>query len=327
MMLSTRTKPIHIDVHGPPSYTPARLKILCATDLSSKSEPAIRRALSLAQTLDGQVMLLHVVDSKLTMRLAGRRAERAHSALQWHARRHAHLRVAPELSVRVGDAHSTIARVAKNWNADLIVLGAHTKRRAQILRWTTAERIVHSAKRPVLVVNSDADRDYRGVTFVARNDIGLFVQAADQFDLFSTAHVSVAPHAAMIDRIACLFGSIMRRTWPMLAMSLQALVHRRSQRIIDDAGLHLLGFELVGGAQSARTLLSHIKKDSDPQLLVAAIGRSSMLTGALPRSAASLALRTRACDVLVASTASLRQILHSPVFSPRSDDACEDAVG
>src|SRR5690606_24095422 len=115
-------------VHTPPQRAAFRPKILCATDLSSKSEYAVARAMNLSEALGGRTLLLHVVGNDVPLRLAGRRADRAHSALQWHARQFAHLRVKPELSVRLGPPYATIARAALSWGADLVVLGLHRSR-------------------------------------------------------------------------------------------------------------------------------------------------------------------------------------------------------
>jgi nucleotide-binding universal stress UspA family protein len=321
MLLSTRREPTQVSVHVPPPSVGDRPKILCATDLSPRSEEAVRRALSLCDALGGQALLLHVVDSDVPMRLAGRRAERAYSALRWLARQFAYLRAQAELSVRIGPAYATIARAARTWGADLIVIGAHRTTSAGGLTWSTAERIAHRAGRPVLVVNTDASRDYSGVMFAARKSLGSFVQLADRFDLFDTAHVSVVPHSSQTDRMLQRLTEWAKSAQAALSARLQALVHRRSRRAIEEAGLHLLGFEILSGRPTPHSLLARMKKARGPQLLVAATNRRSLIMRTLARTTAILALRTKVCDVLVASEACARRMHQGRV--KLSADVCE----
>jgi nucleotide-binding universal stress UspA family protein len=322
MLLSTRKEPRQVSVHVPPPSAVDRLKILCATDLSPRSEEAVRRALSLSEALGAEALLLHIVDSDVPMRLAGRRAERAHTALRWLARQFSHLRVQPELSVRIGHPYTTVARAARSWHADLIVIGAHRTASAGGLTWSSAERIAHRAGRPVLVVNTDASRDYGGVMFAARKSLGSFVQLADRFDLFDTAHVSIVPHLSLTDRILRQLAEWTKSACASHSARLQQLIYRRSRRTIEQAGLHLLGFEIVSGRSTPHSLLARIKKAKGPQLFVAATDRRSLIVRTLARTTAILALRTGVCDVLVASDACARRMHQSGGFR-FSADACE----
>jgi nucleotide-binding universal stress UspA family protein len=321
MLLSTKKEPRQVSVHVPPS-TVDRPKILCATDLSPRSDEAVRRTLSLCETLGGQALLLHIVDSEVPMRLAGRRAERAHAALSWLARQYSHLRAQPELSVRIGHPYTTIARAARAWDADLIVIGAHRTASAGGLTWSTAERIAHRAGRPVLVVNTDASRDYSGVMFAARKSLGSFVQLADRFDLFDTAHVSIVPHLSLTDRTLRQLAEWTKSARASYSTRLQQLIRRRSQGAIEQAGLHLLGFEIVSERSTPHSLLARIKKARGSQLLVTAADRRSLIVRALARTTAILALRTRACDVLVAPTSVVRR-LHRDGSARSSVELCE----
>ncbi len=317
MMLSANRQPTQYALHAPPSRAAFRPKILCATDLSSKSEYAIARAMNLSEALDGRALLLHVVGDDVPLRLTGRRADRAQSALQWHARQFAQLRVKPELSVRVGPPYATIARAALSWGADLVVLGLHRSRLSNPLAWSTAERIAHRVRRPVLVINTDAKRDYNAVTFVAGRSASLGVQLADQFDLFSTAHVSFVPFLPTRERAALRLAQ-----WPRgnasLAQRLNRFVNRSTREAIEDAGLHLMGFEILGADATPRALMSRIKKGKKPQLLVAGVSRNPLRLRSLPRLSALSALRTRVCDVLLFPERSAHEILRAPTFSAES---------
>ena len=333
MMLTTNAKPSQVFLHEAPSYVPTGFRILCATDLSPRSEHAIERAMRLSEALGAKCMLLHIVAEDVPMRLTGRRAERAQATLEWHLRRLAYRRVEASVSVRVGDPYSTIVRVAKEWGADLIVLGSHRRRSADTLILSTAERISQRARRPVLVVNADARHDYSGVTFVAREHIGLYVQLADQFELFDAAHVSVVPHVSTLDRVALAcsgaINSPINSHESGLSSQLYRRVQRRAQRRtqawIEEAGLHLLGFEIVARPITARLLLSRVTKGKGPQLLVAGVNRAFTFSRSLARLAAGRAVRTGACDVLLASDKAARAVLRLPRFGEQ--ETCEDKPG
>ncbi len=308
MLLTANSTPERVAIHVVPTQSAVRPRILCAMDLSSRSELALKRAVRLCDSVDGQLMLLHVVADDVPLRLAGRRAERAQTALEWYAKELRHLRRAPELSVRIGAPYSTIARAAREWGADLIVVGRPRKRSASLLRYTSAERIAHGRRAPVLVVNSEARGDYRGVTFYARRSLELFVQLADRFDLYDTAHVAVASPASRVVDLAHGLAALPGIRNIALATAIRHRTHRRAQRMFEDAGIHLLGFEIVTGRPTPRKLLARIKQANRPQLLVTAVNRTSLLTRARQRTLALLALRTQACDVLITSHTHLQQI-------------------
>jgi nucleotide-binding universal stress UspA family protein len=311
MLLSASRPAAKLVLHETPKYSAPKLRILCATDLSPRSEPAIERALRLAHTLSAECMLLHVVSDDVALRIAGRRAERGHTALQWHVRQFASLKVDPKISVRVGDPYETIARAASDWDAHLIVLG--TQRRRSIAKGrTSAERISHRVRRPVLIVNSRASREYSSVMFAAAKNVGPYVQLADQLAMLDTAHVSVVPHVGRTDRAALFISRRLGSRGSKLATALQHRMHRRMQTWIEEAGLHLLAFEIVSRPTKPRALLARLTKKAGPQLLVVPAKRTALFGSNLASSAASIALRTSACDVLLGCEASTRSALLSP---------------
>lgn len=144
-----------------------KLRVLCATDLRTRSDFALQRTLSLVAASNAQSLLLHVVDAEKPLRLAGRMADRAHNALAWRVRQWGQLIEPPDISVRIGRSHRLMAQVARDWCADLIVLGSYRPRTADWLFGTTAERLAVTARCAVLVVNADPAAAYAAVTFAA----------------------------------------------------------------------------------------------------------------------------------------------------------------
>jgi nucleotide-binding universal stress UspA family protein len=310
-MLSSNQRTSKLVLHEAPKYAPPKLKILCATDLSPRSEAAVARALRLAHTLGADCMLLHVVSDDVALRLAGRRAERAHSALHWQARHFASLRVEPEISVRVGDPYQTIARAAQAWDPHLIVLGRQRRRPVTRARRTSAEWLSHRVGRPVLIVNSFAERQYSSVMFAGAQNIGPYVRLIDQLAMLDAAHISVVPPLRYADRVALFISRALDSNSKLLSV-LQRRIHRGTQRWIEEAGLHLMGFEIVSRPTKPRGLLARLTQKATPQLLVVPMTRTGMFGRGLANTSAAIALRTNACDVLLASEESARAALLSP---------------
>jgi len=151
-------------------------RVLAATDLSAPARHAADRAASLARTLGATLDLVHVAQTPPLEWLAGvvdglprdlpqRWAADAEAALDALAaalqRRHG---IGVGVHLATGALLGEIARVADATSADLIVLGA---RGASFVRHlvlgSTAERLVSTATRPMLVVKQMAHAPYASV--------------------------------------------------------------------------------------------------------------------------------------------------------------------
>ncbi|GEO13661.1 universal stress protein [Microvirga aerophila] len=139
------------------------MHILAATDFSTRSQRALRRAGLLARDSGADLTLVHVVDDDqpsdlvaLESREAGRILGEQTGAI-------------PELCglrsralVVEGDPFDGIVRAAASTGADLVVMGAHRKQLLRdILIGTTIERVIRTGPFPVLMVNREVDRPYR----------------------------------------------------------------------------------------------------------------------------------------------------------------------
>ncbi|MEI8715402.1 universal stress protein [Mesorhizobium sp. ISC11] len=141
------------------------MKILAATDFSTRSLRALRRAGLVARDVSAELTLVHVVDDdqpadilELERREAQRYLEEQMASI-------------PELqglrcrsTVVAGDPFDGILKAAAASSADLIVMGAHRK---QLLRdifvGTTIERVIRTGPRPVLMVNAEVEHSYKKV--------------------------------------------------------------------------------------------------------------------------------------------------------------------
>jgi nucleotide-binding universal stress UspA family protein len=142
---------------------PTFRKLLATTDFSRQSEAGVAYAASLARRLDAVVVLLYVVEDELPPLLIGVSEDRRRSILEEHRGEAAdrllayateHMRgVAVRPQVRVGPPARRIVEVAGEEQVDLIVMASRGYGPlGQVLLGSTAERVLHHAPCPVLVV-------------------------------------------------------------------------------------------------------------------------------------------------------------------------------
>jgi universal stress protein E len=140
--------------------------IVAATDFSSRSQRAFRRAGLLARQTGADLTLVHVVDDDQPEAMVEFERQEADKFLNEQIDTLAELRGLPcQAVVTTGEAFDGILRAAEKARADLIVMGSHRK---QILRdifvGTTIERVIRAGPYPVLMVNADSGQPYRSVT-------------------------------------------------------------------------------------------------------------------------------------------------------------------
>jgi nucleotide-binding universal stress UspA family protein len=135
--------------------------ILAATDLSTRSDRAVQRALRLSAKLKLPCRIVSVVDNDMPDDML---ADRVKDVTQRLDRFIGSLAVPDQevtSSVVAGDPHQAILDQAEAHDATLLVLGLHRSRPfVDLFRNTTIERIVRGSLRPVLLVNDPVDHDY-----------------------------------------------------------------------------------------------------------------------------------------------------------------------
>ncbi|WP_201839143.1 universal stress protein [Microvirga zambiensis] len=147
------------------------MHILAATDFSTRSQRALRRAGLLARDSSAELTLMHVVDDDRPPDLVAFERREAERILGEQIGAMAELRGLPSRALVVeGDPFDGILRAAASTGADLVVMGSHRK---QFLRdifvGTTIERVIRMGPFPVLMVNREVDQPYQ--TAVAAVDM------------------------------------------------------------------------------------------------------------------------------------------------------------
>lgn len=131
--------------------------ILVASDLSERSDAAMRGAAAISELTGAALHVLHAFDLEMVRTdepaTFPERVEAAEQALDAQI-----LRVVPSRvpvasrKVEVYLPHKAILARAEQVSADLIVLGRHRKGAANAILGSTADRVVHEATLPCLVV-------------------------------------------------------------------------------------------------------------------------------------------------------------------------------
>jgi len=139
--------------------------ILATTDFSERALAGVRQAAELARRLDSELVLVYVVEDDLPPILIGVSEERRQEILEEHRERaDAALAdyAAEELAglrvrrlTRVGSPSREIVRAAREEGADLLVMASRGYGPlGQVFLGSTAERVLHQAPCPVMVVRS-----------------------------------------------------------------------------------------------------------------------------------------------------------------------------
>jgi nucleotide-binding universal stress UspA family protein len=127
-------------------------RILVATDFSTRSDRAIRRASLIAGKTGASMTLAHVVDADRVDQLIDADRAAASAVLADTA---STLRdidsIAADWIVKVDDVHQGILQAGDEMSADLIVIGPHRSRMRDVFVGTTAERVVRQSTRPLLI--------------------------------------------------------------------------------------------------------------------------------------------------------------------------------
>jgi nucleotide-binding universal stress UspA family protein len=311
-MLAQRTtgvdaKPLRASADTNALRSKRRAKVLCATRALSRSDAAVRRAHAIALDLNAQLLLLHVVDSGTPMRAVRRRGALAYTVLDASAR---DLGLDSEqISVRSGRPHRTIADVAKEWDADLIVIGPYRQQFGESVRGTSAERIARRAGRPVLVVNRETTEPYQHVLLtsdLSRMSAGIAGVTKD-LGLLERSKRSVV-HALEHTRNAMLYMAGVRRTTIReYQRSIRQLATSEINVQLFSVGLDPAQFRIFAPQVHASRAIEQVAMRTGSELIVVGCSRFPELKRLFIGSVSNEILRGGQHDVLLVSPAAARR--------------------
>lgn len=277
-------------------------RIVCATDLTVRSTAAWERAASLARRTGARLTLLHVIDPGQPERVARMRANRAYVELLSQA----DLAFGSaagfiDVAVRRGNVRDIITRTADEWDADLIVLAAPKSRRLDSIVGTTAERLVRTAKRSVLVVRREMKGGYRQVAIAADLSSASLpmIRTAVRLGALDGACATVvhAVHPSYDGMMRAVgLGEL---TVERYQRSSQEGARQRLQTMIADTGLLPENTRVIVRSDPAATAIRAVIEHERPELLAIGASRWFLLKRLLIGSVADRLLRAALCDVLV----------------------------
>lgn len=150
--------------------------IIYACDLENQTQSAVELVLNLANVHQAKIILLHVIEPLNTqaanminsyiaeevianMREDGKKEMKTRidtllaELMEKHAGELANLATTPETLIVNGIPTDSIQRIAKEKNADLVVMNSRTHSRlGQMVLGSTANKVIHASDIPVLVV-------------------------------------------------------------------------------------------------------------------------------------------------------------------------------
>lgn len=301
--------------------------LLVATDFSVDGNNAVRRAALLAHEHGTRLHILHVVKAAGCKPLRDwfyptididLRTAQARGALRRVAVEIAGAYdVTPTIEVLVGDPFETLQRASDR--ADLVVLGRRGRGRfSGLLVGRTADRLLRTCRRPVLVVRNPVEQPYRRVLvpidFSASSDAAIQVAAQMRRDAILQVFHAINSQREAVLRDADVPEHIIRETRLMEEAGTNARMRRRV------AGLGLdcapMGFALAHGPAVKSTLRQARQTGAD--LIVAGKQGRSTVGGFLLGSVSGRVLSEAACDMLIVPRPPDRSLPHAAAaIAPR----------
>jgi nucleotide-binding universal stress UspA family protein len=277
-------------------------QLLVATDFSTRSDRAIRRASLLARDRGIPLHLLHVVDDDQPRRILNAEQEAAFELLSELAQT---IRNVDGVSclphVVLGDAFEGIIKAADDFAVDLIVIGPHRRNILKdVFMGTTAERTIRESRRPVLMANAMPSRSYRHILvatdFSACAGDALRAVAALGFDkkaAITVAHVFDAVASALAAR-----SSLLDDEFKAHLADAEAEAARELGTFLADAGFTPMRRELRRNESSIGRTICEMARGAEADLIVVGTHGRSGVARLLLGSVAADVLQVATCDVL-----------------------------
>jgi universal stress protein E len=280
------------------------MRVLAATDFSTRSQRALRRAGLLARDTRAELTLVHVVDDDQPQDLIAMERREAERILAEQISAIAEFRsVQCRSMVATGDPFDVILRTAADLNADLIVMGAHRK---QFLRdvfvGTTIERVIRTGPHPVLMVNNEATgRPYR--TVLAPVDMSgpsaNALKVAQTLGLIEGAHVTLAHAFHPLAKGKMVMAGLDQASIDEYIASQRQTARDELSGFLAAAGLGGTGWSRRVEEGRAFETISRAVEETRPDLLIIGTHGRSGLMKLLLGSVTEEVLRSLNVDILV----------------------------
>jgi nucleotide-binding universal stress UspA family protein len=137
---------------GTEDQMPITGPIVVATDFSTRSDRALRRATIIARQSGAALVLAHVVDDDQPRHLVDHQLAASRAILDETVETIERMDgIAARAQLLAGDVFSGILQIADDVAAGLVVVGPHRRQLRDVFMGTTAERTIAHSRRPVLM--------------------------------------------------------------------------------------------------------------------------------------------------------------------------------
>jgi len=276
-------------------------RIIVGIDIFEESNNVLKRALMMAKQNKAELFIIHAVQTpwfsvpsyfgskEITVDTKGitKKIEKKIKALNKDGQ------VSYSILVKEGNAADIIKYESILLKAELIVIGANTKKKKKFLG-TTAEKVAHQSHLPVLIVKNSAKDPYQNI--VAPTDFQTQSKQSILFakNVFPTAKVNVVNSSEVIyvDGPYTVVGP----DYVQYNEAARASAEKDLKKFIKDLSIKK-GKIIDGEANSKKALLKYINRGSYDLVVVGS--RGTVGFKALLGSVASSILRETSTDVLV----------------------------
>lgn len=278
--------------------------LLCASDLTPRSDHAVLRTALLARQMNTKALFLHAVGGLQSGRVIRMKVNRARARLLSQSERAMlHAPQDAEVSVRLGKPLPVIAAAAAEWNPELIVMAAPRRRRLDFVIGTTAERVLRATRRCALIVSGAATHPYQNVvvttdlsqptSHVARTVAGLGLLDNDYTWLVNAFEPPYQGKIAMQGQVDGQLAQY-KRVWRETA-------GREVTRELAREGVDAARVYVTAEPAHPFAAIERVLELAQPELLVIGVSRWVMLERLFFGSVADEVLRKVNCDILAIS--------------------------
>jgi len=276
-------------------------RIVVGIDIFEKSNNVVKRALMIAKRNKAKLFIVHVVrvpwfsvpsyfgGKEVFVDIKGitKKIEKKMKALNKE------MKVPYSILVKEGAADDILRYESKLVNADLIIIGANTKKKKKVLG-TTAEKIAHQSHLPVLIVKNSAKQPYKNI--VAPTDFQSQSKQSILFakSIFPTVKINVL-HCSEVIYVDGPY-TVVGYNYVEYNESVKASTKKDLKDFMKELSIKK-GKIIDGEGNSKKVLLKYINKGSYDLVVVGSRGTSGFK--ALLGSMASSILRGTSTDVLV----------------------------
>lgn len=135
-------------------------KILIPTDFSSVAETALKNAIKIASIMNGEIIILHVVDKQEDIASAEIKVEEMVKRIS------AEQNIPTAGKTVVGNIFEDIGKVAKSEGVKLIIMGTHGRKGLQHLTGSHAMKVITGSEIPFIVVqDKEVPASYKNIVF------------------------------------------------------------------------------------------------------------------------------------------------------------------